>query len=410
MVRRLLRLDVRNSTLLLGPRGTGKSTLIRRRVEELPRRLRSNVLWIDLLRPEDEDRYARHPGDLRDQIAAQAPELVVIDEVQKVPKLLDVAQEMIESRGTTFILSGSSARKLKRGSANLLAGRALSRRLEALTHIELGSDFDVQRALEFGMLPKVHFPYAAKPEIRWSNEERTEYLRTYARTYLKEEVQLEQLVRKIDPFRNFLEVAAQSNGKIIELANIARDVGVDGKTVAEYFQLLEDTLIGFFLEPFHRSLRKRQGSRPKFYLFDTGVKRALDRTLTVPLSPGTSAYGDAFEHFVILEIYKLVQMLNPDIRMSFFRTSDGLSEVDVIVERPGKPVALVEIKSATRVDDKVISKLKRFEADFAHPEMYVFSNESRARSVQGVNVVHWSQGIRRLFARELKSMRAGRAD
>lgn len=402
MVQRLLQLNLRNSSLLLGPRGTGKSTLIRAQVDRLPTKKRQKLIWIDLLRPEDEERYSRFPEDLREQILASSPELVVVDEVQKAPKLLDIAQEMIESRGTVFVFSGSSARKLKRGSANLLAGRALSYRLDALTHFELGDEFDLGRALEFGMLPKVYFPYSAKPEMRWSREEIIDYLRTYARTYLKEEIQVEQLVRKIDPFRDFLEVAAQMNGKIIEYSQISKDIGVDDKTVAQYYQILEDTLTGFKLEPFHRSLRKRQGQRPKFYLFDPGVKRALDRTLTVSLVPSTSAYGDAFEHFVILEIRKVVETLNPDIRMSFFRTFDGQSEIDLIVERPGLPIALVEIKSATRVDEKTVSKLKRFEKDFHSPEMLIFCNESKPRIVDGVKIMPWAIGVRELLAQELK--------
>jgi predicted AAA+ superfamily ATPase len=392
MVQRLLKLNSRNSALLLGARGTGKSTLIRDALGG-----KKGVLWIDLLQPEQEEEYGREPGRLREQVTAEAPSLVVIDEVQKVPSLLDVAHELIESRGTRFILTGSSARKLKRGAANLLAGRAFSYRLDPLTHLELGDAFDLRKCLEFGLLPKVHFPDARRPKLRWTAEEKTLYLQTYARTYLKEEIQLEQHVRKIEPFRNFLEIAAQMNGKIIEHAKIARDVDVDDKTVAEYFQILEDTLIGFLLHPYHRSIRKRQGQKPKFYLFDPGVKRALDRTLGVPLLPQTSAFGEAFEHFVVLEAHKLAQVVDPDIRLSFFRTTDGAQEIDLIVERPGKPIALVEIKSSARVDIKTVSKLRRFEGDWPESELYVLCRESRARDKDGVFIRPWPKGLAEIF-------------
>lgn len=392
MVKRLVKLSTHNSLLLLGARGTGKSTLIEDKFSESKK-----TLWINLLRPEEEEDYSRRPQLLREQIEEGSYKRVIVDEVQRVPALLDIAHEMIEARHIQFILTGSSARKLKRGSANLLAGRAFSLRLDPLTHVELGSDFDLQRALEFGMLPKLYFPNAFKPKLKWSSQESIQYLQTYARTYLKEEIQIEQTVRKISAFRNFLEVAAQMNGKVVEYSKISRDVGVDEKTVAEYFQILEDTLIGFLLLPYHRSIRKRQGLRPKFYFFDTGVKRALDRTLTVPLLRQTSAFGEAFEHFLILEFLKIAQIKNPDIRLSFFRTSDGSQEIDLIVERPGKAVALVEIKSSERVDEKIISKLKRFASDFKNSELYVLSQEKRGRSVEGVRILPWQRGIKEIL-------------
>jgi predicted AAA+ superfamily ATPase len=392
MVRRLLRLPKRNSILLLGPRGTGKSTLIRESISES-----KGLLWIDLLKPEEEELYSRSPGKLREVIEGEKASVVVIDEVQKVPKLLDIAHELIEARGVRFILTGSSARKLKRESANLLAGRAFSYRLDPLTHLELKKRFNLNEALSYGLLPKIYFPEMSRPKVTWSPEEKTTYLQTYARTYLREEIQLEQVVRKVEPFRNFLEIAAQMNGKVIEYSNIARDVGVDEKTVAQYFEILEDTLVGFYLSPYHRSVRKRQGNRPKFYLFDPGVKRALDRTLTVPLLPQTAAFGDAFEHFIILEMHKIAQSINPDIRFSFFRTTDGSQEIDLIIERPGLPLALVEIKSSEKIDPKVISKLNVFKDSFKSAEFFVLCRERRARVVEGVKVLPWDRGIQEIL-------------
>jgi predicted AAA+ superfamily ATPase len=190
-------------------------------------------------------------------------------------------------------LTSSSARKLKRGSANLLAGRAFTYKLFPLTHLELAKQFDLNQALTYGTLPKL-LEYE-------DNNDKVEFLRSYTQTYLREEIQIEQLVRRLNPFRDFLELAAQNNGEILNYTKISRDIGVDHKTVANYYQILEDTLVGFYLPPFHKSVRKRQLESPKFYLFDTGVKRALERSFNIPLNKRSYAYGKAFEHFVILE-------------------------------------------------------------------------------------------------------------
>lgn len=393
MVNRLLKLNLRNSILLLGPRGTGKSTLIK----DLLKKHKSRALWIDLLRPEEEESLSRSPELLRARIKAEKARLVIIDEVQKIPALLDIAHELIEDEGIQFILTGSSARKLKRGAANLLAGRAFSYHLDPLTHLELDGKFNLDAALQFGLLPKIYYPDPHRPSFKWTASEKTQYLQTYVRTYLKEEVLLEQHVRKITPFRNFLEVAAQMNGKLIDFAKISRDIGVDDKTVAQYYQILEDTLLGFFLRPFHASLRKRQSSKPKFYLFDPGVKRAVDQTLSIPLLERTSAYGEAFEHFVVLELIKLAQIINTEIRFSFFRTSEGLQEIDLIIERPGKAIALIEIKSSTRVDSVHISKLKVFEKAFDSPELYILCQERHARDSNGVRIRPWKRGIQEIL-------------
>ena len=399
MIQRWLDLKkTKRSVFLFGPRGVGKSTLIQGSYPDHPKTLR-----INLLVPEDEDRFSRNPSLLKELILEKKPNLVVIDEVQKTPKLLDVVHDVIESNRVRFILTGSSARKLKHGSANLLAGRASSYHLDALSSFELAKRFDLQESLEMGCLPYLYFPDKGLKAKKLSRADKIDFLQAYARTYLKEEIQLEQIVRKIDPFRHFLEVSAQMNGKIIEYATIARDVHVDEKTVAEYFSILEDTLVGFLLYPFHRSIRKKQGSRPKFYWFDPGVKRALDRTLEVPLKPQTGAYGEAFEHFVILEIKKIANLISPDIRLSFMRTQDGTQEIDLIVERPGEPIALIEIKSTDQsVDEKVVKKLNLFREDFPEGEFFILSRDPKERLVQGVRLLPWQKGILALFKKRLK--------
>jgi len=394
MIQRILKLPKRGSILLLGPRGTGKSSLIRGCFKE-----DKKTLWIDLLDPALEELYVQNPSRLGEEITAGKYRTVVIDEVQKCPALLNVAHRFIESSGVQFVLTGSSARKLRRGAANLLAGRAFSFQLSPLTHRELGDRFNLQEALEFGTLPKLFFPSGATAprQIKWSTEEKVLFLQSYARTYLKEEIQVEQLVRKVEPFRGFLRVAAQMNGKVIEYSKIAEEVHVDPKTVTEYFSILEDTLVGFLLHPYHRSIRKRQGKKPKFYWFDTGVKRAMDQTLSVPLLPQTSAYGEAFEHWVILEVRRLAQAINPDIELSYFRTSDDAQEVDLIVERPGKLPALVEIKSSESVTDSKVSKLAVFKKDFPKSDFFILSREKRARVHDGVWVGPWQEGIQQIL-------------
>ena len=221
-------------------------------------------------------------------------EWILIDEVQRAPRLLDVVHRLIESTGKRFVLTGSSARKLRRGASNLLAGRAFVYNLYPLTVPELQDAFVLEDALHWGTLPRI-YSLAGR-------EEKNAYLRAYALTYLKEEIVAEQIIRRLDPFREFLEVAAQSNGTIINYANIARDVGADPKTVVSYFSVLEDTLVGFHLPAYHRSIRKQQRANPKFYYVDIGVKRSLERTLEVPLRTGTYEFGKAFAHFVITQI------------------------------------------------------------------------------------------------------------
>jgi len=380
MIARFLKPSDSRSFFLFGARGTGKSTFLRHHFAG------RNVLWIDLLRPEVEDRFAVRPELLAEQIAArQDPSgWVVIDEVQKVPRLLDVVHSQIESTGARFALTGSSARKLKRGSVNLLAGRAFVYHLFPFTSAELGESFNLNAGLAFGTLPGLQ-------DLK-TDEEKNDFLRAYSLTYLKEEVWGEHLIRSLDPFRAFLEIAAQCNGELINYTRIARDVGVDTKTVQSYFQILEDTLLAVMIGPYHRSVRKRQSQAPRFYLLDTGVCRALGRTLNVPLNPGTYAFGRAFEHFVVTEILRRNDYLKKDFRFSYLRTKDG-AEVDLIIERPGQSTVLLEIKSATAVDPVDLRHLAAFKADMHDAEAICLSREPEPRLVGDIRIVPWEQGI-----------------
>lgn len=314
-------------------------------------------------------------------------EWVIIDEIQKLPRLLDTVHQLIESRKAKFALSGSSARKLKRGAANLLAGRAFVYHLHPLTSSELGPRFDLSDALNWGTLPKL----LELPDP----SDRKEYLRAYALTYLKEEIQLEQVVRKLDPFRSFLEIAAQSNARILNYRKVGLDVGVNTLTVQSYFSILEDTLLGFHLPPYHRSIRKRQRANPKFYFFDSGVARALAGTLESPLVPGTSAYGIAFEQWVILEIRRLADYARKDWRFSYLRTKDD-AEIDLIIERSGQKTLCIEIKSTGTVRPDQLSSFIRLSRDFPNSEAWCLSLDPHRKKIEDVTCLHWMDGLREL--------------
>ncbi len=389
MQERLLTLPKNYSFFLFGARGVGKSTLIRKAFDQ------QEAFWIDLLDASVEDRYLKNPALLLQEVRAlpETTRYVVIDEIQKVPKLLDAVHSLIESTQKYFILTGSSARKLKHGGANLLAGRAFIRHLYPFTFTELKEQFNLDQALAVGMLPKV-----------WSfktKEEQWDFLEAYTYTYLKEEIWAEHLIRKLEPFRKFLEVAAQGNGKIINYTNIARDCGVDDKTVRTYFSILEDTWAGFTLESYQHSFRKRLAKKPKFYFFDVGVARTLARTHRIELTPQTFAYGDYFEQFVITECYKLCQYFHPDYRLSFFRAKDDL-EVDLVIERPGKPLIFIEIKSTAQVDEGAIATLKKIQPEFPGAQFWCISNDP-IKKVFGdglVQALHWQEALLSLAFRE----------
>ena len=392
MIRRICNLPKQNSFFLFGARGTGKTTLLQDRYNLLPAP-QNDTLLIDLLDPDQEDLFSRSPNKLKEQIQAEPDRYrrVIIDEVQKVPKLLDVVHGLIERhRSIQFVLTGSSARKLKHGGANLLGGRAFSLSLFPFTHRELPSSASLAEILSWGTLPKI-FDYTDVDDKR-------RYLRTYCQTYLKQEVQLEQLVRDIVSFREFLEFAAQVNGEIINYRNIAEKSGVDDKTVARYFEILADTMIGFFIEPFHESVRVRQAQKPKFYLFDCGVQRFLSHQSEVILREGSSEFGKLFEQWIICECVRLNSYLERDFKFYYLRTKDG-AEIDLIVVKPGRKKILIEIKSASRVTTEHLTHISALKDAISHEEAWVISNESAARRLDnGVYILPWKEALERLFS------------
>ncbi len=379
MYDRLVKLPKNKSFFLFGARGAGKSTLLKSAFQD------AKPMVFDLLDVELVDELSLYPKRFVDRIGKNS-NTVIVDEIQKLPKLLDYVHALIEEKKLQFILTGSSARRLKQKGTNLLAGRALVRELYPFSTFELQGHFDLTKALQRGGLPESY--------LASSDEESNDYLRSYTLTYLEKEIQQEQWVRKLEPFRRFLMIAAQMNGKIINRSIIARDLGVDDMTVESYFEILEDTYIGFRLPAFHRSPRKQMKQSPKFYLIDPGLKRSLERTTRVPLLPQTSAFGDAFEHWVILEFLKLSKYLALDWELFYAQTKEG-AEIDLVITRPGQPLLLVEIKSkevVTKEDAKTLETLGNEYQEAT--EKWLLSRDPVSQEFGSTQAMHWLDALK----------------
>lgn len=351
------------SAFLWGARKTGKTTFLKANFPD--------SAWFDLLDTDLFISYSKQPSLLREQILALSPSQlkkpIIIDEAQKVPLLFDEVHRLIEEKGLSFIVCGSSARKLKRGQANLLGGRAWRYEMFPLSFSEIG-DFDLLAALQKGCIPSHYL----SPDPRRS-------LQSYVNDYLKEEIQEESLTRNLPAFTRFLDAVGYSNGELINRANIARDCGVDSKTVKEYFQILVDTHIGFYLEPFKRRLsRQTISATPKFYLFDVGVAGQLAKRRLETL--GGSEAGHAFEHFIISEIRAYRSYENLDFETFFWRTKTGL-EVDLVLKNR-ETIVPIEIKIKKRIDKNDLKGLRAFQDEFSIPDGYLICQEKSARKVE----------------------------
>lgn len=387
MIPRVFNPPKSHSFFLFGARGTGKSTLLKQ-VFNLSDQ--SKILYLDLLDPVIERDLAVHPERLFEIVKAYktGPDWVVIDEIQKVPKLLDVAHKLIFEKKIKFVFTGSSIRKLKRDSANLLAGRAFSFYLYPLTFIELGDKFDLNEVLSFGSLPEI---------CHLGDElDRKRYLLSYVQTYIKEEVLVEQLVRNIDPFRLFLEVAARSNTEIINYSSLAREAGINSKSVERYFSILSDTLLGHLLEPYSKSVRARQKQSPKFYFFDCGVVRALTNEINQKLQDQTFSYGKLFEQFIVNEFLRLNSYFEKNWKFSYLRTGAGV-EIDLVIEKNRNEIVLVEIKSSHHIHQDHLSSLISLGKEFKSATRYLLCQEKQARIVDGIKIMNWKDGIKEIF-------------
>jgi predicted AAA+ superfamily ATPase len=385
MLHRLITPIPKDSFFLFGARGTGKTSWLKEHFNL------TDTWYIDLLDPETEDRFRQRPKLLESEFALKnpKPKWIVIDEVQRVPKLLNLVHRMIENQKIKFALTGSSARKLKRGGANLLAGRATVQYLFPFTQKELRKEFSLEETLHWGMLPKIYSLLDA--------QEKMNYLRAYALVYLNEEIRAEQIVRQIEPFRDFLEVSAQMNGKVLNYTKIARDVGAQVKSVMSYYQILEDTWMGFHVPAYHESIRKAQRLKPKFYWFDLGVKRSLERTLDMPVKPGTSYFGESFEHFFVAECFRLNHYLKKDFRLSYFMTHNSDAEIDLVLSRGRRPPILIEIKSASKIDEVEVRAFSKLRKSFPSSPAFYVSLDPNAALVEGIKCLPWNQALVEIF-------------
>ncbi len=344
----------KNSFFLFGPHQTGKTTLIESIIKN------KKVFEINLLKSDIYLKYKTKPFILREEIKyfieKEKKAIVFIDEIQKIPAILDEIHYLIEKykNKISFILTGSSVRKLKKVSTNLLDGGAWSYFLYPFTYQELGKYFSLSHFLQYGSLPAI---------LNLNKSDTIKTLNAYTNTYLKEEILDEALVRSLNAFSRFLEIAADCSGEIVNYSNIARETGVASKTIREYYQILEDTLIAIQINPYLKSMRKRLIEHPKYYLFDTGVINSICGRLEINLKAKTMIYGKLFEHFIILETKRLINYYEKPWRIYFWRTSHG-AEVNLIIEKEDKSIYAIEIKSSEYVSSKDLTGLKEFKKEF----------------------------------------------
>ena len=365
---------------LWGPRQTGKTTLLRQTYPD--------AFWIDLLKAEEYRRYLQNPERIREELDARGSvRQVVIDEVQKVPQILDEVHWLFENRGIHFALSGSSARKVKRGAANLLGGRAVRYELHGLIAAEIGADFDLDRALNHGYLPRIYL--SDRPQ---------RLLEAYVADYLKEEVAAEALVRNLPVFSEFLNVAALSDTELVNFSTIARDCGVSSHTIKAYFGILEDTLLGRWLPGYTKRPKRRVIAAPKFYFADVGIVNHLARRGT-DLQRGTELYGKAFENWVFHELAADNAYREAFERLSYWRLASGI-EVDFIVN----DIELaIEAKATAKVSADHLRGLRNLKQD--HPRVtqrVVVCLESKTRRTEdGILIVPAREFCERLNAGDL---------
>lgn len=370
----LEKLLAKKSFFLFGPRATGKTHLIQK---QLPKAFIVNLLKSDFFL-----KLSQNPSDLESMIAAQNADLIVIDEVQKNPILLDEVHRLIEEKKYRFLLTGSSARKLKRGNANLLAGRAWNANLFPLCFSEI-PEFDLNRYLRFGGLPVIYL--SENPE---------EELDAYVQTYLKEEILAEGLIRKLPPFSRFLKSAALSNGQIMNFAEIGNDTQVPSSTIREYFSILEDTLIGFMLEPWLYSRKRKPAQTAKFYFFDPGVTHTLAGTKT--LDRNSNLYGQSFEQFIGMELRAYVSYRRLKEPFHFWRSQQG-DEVDFLI---GDRVA-IEVKSTQRVSSSDLKGLHILKEEGVFKNFYLVSQDPIEMKKEGVHRIYWKNFLGKLWGDEL---------
>lgn len=380
MFKRLQNLPGRNkeSCFLWGPRQTGKSTLLKNLFPKAP--------YYDLLLSGEFERLNRRPSLMREELlAAPVKGPVIIDEVQKIPSLLDEIQWLIVNHNISFILCGSSARKLKRGGGNLLGGRALKYSLYPLTFKEI-PDFNLLHALNYGLIPRHYL--ASHPD---------RLLQAYLGDYLKEEIAAEALIRNVPAFARFLEAAAFSNGEMVNYRNIAGDCGVSAPTVREYFRILEDTLMAHFIPSYKKRPKRRVIQAPKFYFFDIGIANFLLKRKNIV--QGSELFGRAFEHFILQELIAHRHYSGLEYEIAYWRTASGL-EVDFIL---GDHQVAIEVKGVPEVKSHHTRGLRAFYEEYKPKKRIIVSLDPKPRLVSGIDILPFDVFLKELWSGKIIS-------
>ena len=368
------RLD--EAMFLFGGRQVGKSTLLR---ERFPK-----AVYIDLLNSEVRNRFRQHPEEFRESLLRLPPEtLVIVDEIQKVPDLLDEVHWLMVNNGLFFILSGSSARKLKKSGANNLGGRAIPETLFPLVSAEI-PDYDLERAIQNGMIPRHYMVANARNRLK-----------SYIELYLQEEILEEAAVRKVDDFVRFLEVAAISDCEILNYDNVATDCGVSANTVKAYYQILCDTLLGFEVPAYRKVIKRKLTKSPRFYFFDVGIANYL--TGRHHLAPKTPEYGHAFEHLVLQEIVAYLGYKNSDEELTYWHTYDDV-EVDAVI---GDARVAIEIKSTETVQASHKKGLAEFAKEHPNTRQVLVSRDRISRRSGEVDLFYVMDFFKALWNDEI---------
>lgn len=369
--------DAENESIFLwGARQTGKSTLLQL--------LFPNTRYIDLLKSDEFERYNRRASLLREELSLlQENELIIIDEIQKIPELLDEVQWLMTNKNHRFILSGSSARKLRRSGVNLLGGRAIRKHLYPFVSAEI-PDFDLIKACNNGMMPRHYLVDDAGKRIH-----------AYVGDYLQQEIKAEALTRNLKTFSRFMEIAALSNGEVVNYNNIASECGVSAPTVKEYFSILEETLIGYTIPAFTKNVKRRVIQSPKFYYFDVGIVNFLLRRRS--LLPGSAEFGHAFEHLIMQELIAYIGYSESQHSLSYWRTTSGY-EVDAVI---GNANVAIEIKSTEEVHSHHTQGLKAFSEEFPNSRLIIVSMDKYPRRMNEIDVIPAQHFLKMLWNGEL---------
>ena len=354
--------DHEDSIFLWGARQTGKSTLLMQRFPE--------AKYYDLLESDLYERFRRQPSLLRNELSMiDSKTLIIIDEIQKIPELLDEVHWLMSRRNMRFVLSGSSARKLRRCGANLLGGRAIRQQLFPFVSAEI-PNFNLSRAINNGMLPR-----------HYLIENPAKRLQAYVGDYLREEIKEEALTRNIASFSRFLETAAINDGEILNYNNIATDCGVSAPTVKEYFSILEETLIGYTLPAYTKTVKRRMIQAPKFYIFDIGVVNYL--THRKNLQPGSIDYGHALEHLIVQEIMAYLSYTESELQVAYWRTASGF-EVDIVISEPysNEIKCAIEVKSCQEVQNRHLKGLRDLREEHPQSRLVCISHDMAPRMTE----------------------------